>query len=97
MQGGELYGFWAMVNQNDDNTEKSLYLLLNRADGFKPESFRLKTGSVNTILEDMFYLRLDSCGAAPEAIYTLKKSEYLSAHQRTSTRNIPDPAKISEN
>ncbi|EBK0309952.1 hypothetical protein D3L32_20565 [Salmonella enterica] len=83
MQGEELYGFWAMVNQNDVNNDKSLYLLLNRMNELKLESFRLKTGSVNTILEDMFHEGLDASGATPETIETLKHSGYLSAHLKS--------------
>ncbi len=87
MQGEELYGFWAMVNQNDVNNDKSLYLLLNREKGLKLESFRLKTGSVNAILEDMFYQGLDASGATPETVGALKDSEYLSAHLKSKARD----------
>lgn len=88
MQGEELYGFWAMVNQNDVNNDKSLYLLLNRENGLKLESFRLKTGSVNTILEDMFHEGLDASGATPETVETLKHSEYLSVYLKNQARDV---------
>lgn len=88
MQGEELYGFWAIVNQNDVNNDKSLYLLLNRENGLKLESFRLKTGSVNTILEDMFHEGLDASGATPETVETLKHSEYLSVYLKNQARDV---------
>ncbi|MDO2431725.1 hypothetical protein Q2V57_09120 [Enterobacter bugandensis] len=81
-----LHGFWATVSKNIH--EKILNLLLNGQQGIRMESFPIKSGSINAILEDIFHKGLESCGAATLQVESVKKLDYISTYLQRKARNI---------